>query len=455
MATIADHPNTNLLEVFRPLSNSERWFWIADQISTMNGAAWIHIDGTVTTAQLERAAARVVAEHPLLRVRIEARPDGSHPRFTPADHPRVGIRTVRVAADDEAAVAAEVDVVELREPLDWRTGPLVRLVDVVRGGGTADESHDLILTIAHVISDALSMVSLLGQVVRYAAEPGPDPATIVSRPPLRPADELIPRGSRSLTRAVLGLLLDQAVSVLSRPVLLSPEAEVPPAQRRTRLICRELSKSDTSDLMALCKSKGVTVHGALTAAMATAVAHEISPNTSRHVPIGSPVNCRGELSPPIGLEELGPYASSVSGCLLAGPNIDLWTTARRSNRIVRRRLRLRQHLSGLASWRVVTPKSVAKSKLIVDLVNQRAARTVLVSNIGLSAFPDRAGNWRLSGLQGAVGVSCISYMVAGAVTSGGVLRWNFTFAEGVVSAARAGRIADHAIELLRAQLVST
>ncbi|MEV0465448.1 hypothetical protein AB0I30_09945 [Nocardia tengchongensis] len=420
----------------------------------MNGCAWIRIDGRMTTAQLTQAAARIVAEHPLLRVRIEARADGTRPRFVAATDPRVGIRTVRAAAGDETAAAAEVDAVELREPLDWRTGPLVRLVDIVHGEGTADESHELILTIAHVIADALSMVSLLGQVVRYAAEQAPDPATIRSRPPLRPADELIPRGSRSLTRAVLALILDQAVSVLSRPVLLPPEADVPPAQRRSRLICREFSTKESSELIALCKSRGVTVHGVLTAAMATAVAHEITPNSSRRVPIGSPVNCRGELEPPIGLEELGPYASSVSGYLLAGPNIDLWTTAHRSNRIVRQRLRLRQHLSGLASWRLVTPKSVAKSGFIVNLVNQRAARTVLVSNIGLSAFPDRAGDWRLSGLQGAVGVSCVSYMVAGAVTSGGVLRWNFTFAEGVLSAARAHRIADHAVEVLRAQLVS-
>ena len=59
-------------EVRRPLSPVERWFWIADQISPLNVIARVRLTGHVPEGVLERAAADLAAEHPLLRVAIRA-----------------------------------------------------------------------------------------------------------------------------------------------------------------------------------------------------------------------------------------------------------------------------------------------------------------------------------------------------------------------------------------------
>ena len=80
-------------EVRRPLSPVERWYWIADQISPLNVIARVRLTGHVPEGVLERAAADLAAEHPLLRVAIRANADGTNPVFTPSSQ-GIPVRTV-------------------------------------------------------------------------------------------------------------------------------------------------------------------------------------------------------------------------------------------------------------------------------------------------------------------------------------------------------------------------
>lgn len=256
----------------RPLGPSERWLWIIDQISPMNAIVWVHLRGRMEHRQLVLAAEAVVAEHPLLRVHVATDPDGTNPRFVPTAEPRIPIRTVHVAAEDTQAADIEVDTVELHERIDWRTGPLARIVDIVRGAGTPDESHDLILTTAHLITDGMGMTSLLRRLLEHAAQSTGDGAstktTVRSRNPLPVPEDLLPRRLRSIARAKVVSRVDRAINTLSKPRSLEPEATVPPRQRRTRFIRRILPAADLDVLLARCRREGVTLHGALTAATA-------------------------------------------------------------------------------------------------------------------------------------------------------------------------------------------
>ena len=83
-------------EVRRALCPTEKWFWIADQVSPTNSVARVHLRGHIAAGLLERAAAALAAEHPLLRVSITIR----QPRNKP------GVRAVGGADPDPAGATA-------------------------------------------------------------------------------------------------------------------------------------------------------------------------------------------------------------------------------------------------------------------------------------------------------------------------------------------------------------
>ncbi|WP_330230957.1 hypothetical protein OHA40_34350 [Nocardia sp. NBC_00508] len=436
----------------RPLGPSERWLWIIDQISPMNAIVWVHLRGRMEHRQLVLAAEAVVAEHPLLRVHVATDPDGTNPRFVPTAEPRIPIRTVHVAAEDTQAADIEVDTVELHERIDWRTGPLARIVDIVRGAGTPDESHDLILTTAHLITDGMGMTSLLRRLLEHAAQSTGDGAstktTVRSRNPLPVPEDLLPRRLRSIARAKVVSRVDRAINTLSKPRSLEPEATVPPRQRRTRFIRRILPAADLDVLLARCRREGVTLHGALTAATARGVGTEIDPAGVGRVSVISAISLRHELVPRVDNQELGSYASGVVSHVAADPATDFWTAARKFDRDLARRSRFGQHLSAFAALSFMAPPSIESSGPLIDLIDHKTSRGIAISNFGRLNMPGRIGEWAVSGVQAAAGISCLSCLRSVVTISGGDLYWNFTFIEGLMSAERAGRIADRAVAAL-------
>ena len=153
-------------EVQRLLSPVERWYWIADQISPLNVIARVRLGGHISGDDLGRAAAGLSAEHPLLRVAIRAGADGTQPAFTPSTE-SISIGTMHGGACEWEF---QVDEHELRTSLDWRSGPLVRIVDVV--SHASQEAHDLVLTASHVIADGTTAMTLLRRLVEHAATKG-------------------------------------------------------------------------------------------------------------------------------------------------------------------------------------------------------------------------------------------------------------------------------------------
>ncbi|MBL1074539.1 hypothetical protein JK358_09030 [Nocardia sp. 2] len=451
-------------EVHRPLSPMERWYWIADQISPLNVIARVRVSGAVTTAALEAAAADLTAEHPLLRVSIAADSDGKNPEFVPVYSAEIPVRTVTPAAADTEAWEHEVDITELGTSLDWRTRPLARIVDVVHRAGEPGEYHDLILTVSHVVADGTTALALLRDLVDYAAAhtagsmtPDTEPAAygVVRRLPLPAPEDMLPsrfRGMRGLLRAVGTAIVDQVVAAAARPHRLLPEVAVDPHDRRTRLWHRELSGEQLEALVQRCRAEGVTVHGALTAAMALALGNIVAPGDSGRIGIGSPVDFRTELRPVVGPDDAGAYVCTVPSFPRFGA-VDLWEVARDLNRELLRRKNFRQHLALVTLLRLATPDSVANSARTVALLDQRGPGNVCISNIGRYDFPERSGDWALSGAQFIAGISISGHFVATVNTSHGVLHWNFTYIEGTVSDARARQLADDSLEILSRELV--
>ncbi|WP_067686608.1 phthiocerol/phthiodiolone dimycocerosyl transferase family protein [Nocardia jejuensis] len=465
-------------EVRRPLSPVERWYWVCDQVSPLNVVARVRVRGELAPELLAAAAAALAAEHPLLRVSVESAVDGTEPRFTAPAHPAIPIRIVLAEAGSPAAVAAdgagtassgggevddsawqrEVETVELSSSLPWRTGPLLRFVDIVHHGGTSGEQHDLLLTISHVIADGTTALTLLRRVLELAdrlRDPATTAADIITPRPALPAPEhLLPkrfRGLRGIVNAAGAAIADQAAAALARAGRLAPEVVVPAADRRTRLLHRELTAEQLEAVVERCRTEGVTVHAALAAAMAQALGQECAPGRAGRIGIGSPIDFRAELDPPVDQADAGAYVATVPSALSYGAVPSIWHSARELNRGLSRRKLLQQHLALLVTLRFLCPGSVAGAERSFAVVDAKGPGNVCLSNIGRYRFADRLGDWTLSGAQFIAGVSVSGYFVATVNTTHGALHWNFTYIQDVVSTARAVRLADASLAILLAE----
>lgn len=428
-------------EVRRSLSPVERWYWIADQISPLNVIARVRLMGGIPSARLERAAAALASEHPLLRVAIRADGDGRNPMFTPSSR-SIGIRRV---VGDAVEWERQVDGHELGVSVDWRHGPLVRITDVV--SHAPQETHDLVLTVSHVIGDGQTAVSLLRRLVEHAAAGGD---TVGSRLVIGPPEELLPAGYRGMrgTARLAAAGMWWLATGLARPARLAPESTVLPSRRRTRLVRRTLASPEVESLLRRCRREGVTVHGALAAAMATAIGPAMARSASGRVCIGSPVDFRAELDPAVSPDEVGSYVNTVPSLVQFGGGRDFWSIARQINRSLHRRRRLGQHLSSLWGLRFICPVSVAASSRTFGFIERTGPLNVGISNLGRYDFPPRIGDWRLSGAQFISGVSISGYFIATVNTSDGELFWNFSYIEGAVSRRSAQRFADGCLQTL-------
>ena len=444
--------NVTGTSVARPLSPVERWYWIADQVSPLNVVARVHLSGSIAPGLLERAAAALAAEYPVLRVSIAAHTDGTNPVFAPSSRD-VPVRTVTGDAGEWERLA---DRCELGTSLDWRTGPLARIVDVVVD--SAEESHDLVLTVSHIVADGTTALTLLRRLIEHADRLSATPRDVTTpRPPVGAPEDLLPAGHRGL-RGIAAIAAtgvgDRAVTAVRRPRRLVPEVEVPANERATRLIRRTLSPAQLDALAQRCRAEGVTVHGALAAAMAMTIGPAAAQRESGRICIGSPIDFRADLRPPVSADEAGAYVSTVGSIVGFGAGNDLWSIARRINRSLRRRRRFGQHLALLSALRFVCPPSVAKSARVIGLIERNGPGNICISNIGRYDFPERVGDWRLSGAQFIAGVSVSGYFVATVNTSHGQLFWNFTYIQGVVSHRSAQRYADGSVDTLLAAVAS-
>jgi hypothetical protein len=435
-------------QLCRPLSPQERWYWIGNQISPLNVISRVRVHGKISHDLLEAAAAALAAEYPVLRVAITADADGTNPSYLPSTRP-IGIRTL---TGDDVEWQRQVDSCELATSLDWHTGPLVRLVHIV---GNSGDVHDLVLTGSHIVVDGFTVIWLIIRLLQHAdrLSRSPGDTQTFSRPAVGAPEDLLParyRGVRGLARIASSVVADGLVTAITRPRRLRPETPVPPSQRRTRLLCRNLSGSQLDALIRRCHAEGVTVHGALAAAMVTAIGPLVAQKDSGWIGITSPIDTRAGAVPPVPFDEAGAFVSSLTPIVRFGGGRDLWSIARKVNRSLRRRVRFGQHLAAVNGVRYVAPASLDTSARVIA----RLERLGVTSNIGLTNvgrldfLPAQIGEWSLSGGQGAGSLSVAGYLLAAAGTVHGQLFWNFTYVDGIVSQPTAQRFADAAVATL-------
>ncbi|MEU9120995.1 FAD-dependent monooxygenase [Streptomyces sp. NPDC048506] len=442
--------------VRRNLSPLERWYWIADRTSPLNGVVRARLHGPLELPLLRRALDVLQARHPLLRVAISGDEEGAAAAFRPVGGRPIPLRHVRVPAADPAADARwerEVDEHELAEGVDWRTGPLVRAAVITREGVERGAAvHDLLLTATHCIADGMTGLSLLREWIDIAARlsAGEQPSHTSHRA-LPAAEDLLPhhhRGEAGAAGLTALMERDEEEARRLRPRRVVPSRPVPFDRRRTRMVHRSLTAGELELLVGACKRHEATVHGALAAAMVTAVAQEAGTAEPAHFSIGSPLDFRAELEPAVSHDEAGTYAATLPSRVLYQPGTPLWPMARAISRDLADRRKRAEHLSLVNLLDRAGPRTSADGEAFMRYLDEQGPLNLCLSNLGRYDVPDQVGPWRVSDTQIIAGISVTGALVATALTSHGRLAWNFSYIEGVVPAPRAHHIADASVRTL-------
>lgn len=427
-------------DVIRELSPIERWYWIINQLSTLNVCARVRVEGELSTETLRNALGALQARHPLLRLAVREEPSGA--LFTPTDAP-IPLRGLTLSQPEDSRWVRELDEHELANSIDWRSGPLARAVVITQPG----QIHDLIITVAHCIADGTTTLALLRQWVRFAAEPPAPGQSAANEPVPPPVEAILPARYRDMS----GVLPDKDAGEDEPDTVdeqdvgrLEAERFVPFHQRRTRMLRRFLGREALQNLTLACKREGVTMHGVLAAAVACAVARDAGAPPPTHFAVGSPVAFRDELEQPVSEDEVGCYVSAIHSVVRYQPD-ELWSMARFINRDIVERKEHGEQYSVFSLLARQGPTGVADSEPFVRYIEEHGSFNFFISNIGRFDFPDSLGVWRLSGAQFVGGISVVGYFGASVSTSHGELSWNFTYIDEAISPERAERLADDSV----------
>ncbi|MFC6013794.1 phthiocerol/phthiodiolone dimycocerosyl transferase family protein [Nocardia lasii] len=420
-------------EISRPLSASERWFWLIDQLSPANCVVRLRVRGPLGAYRLEEAADAVVAEFPLLRTTVVA-----GPRFAPSPDPHLPVLHRIVTDPDEWRTIFDT---QLSEPIDLATAP-GRLIDLAWRPGTSDEHHDLILVLSHVLLDGRSMASLGWRILAHAF--GAPPAS--PRAPIPAADDLIPPEHTRLLHCLRTNLTAQLTALRRRPTGL-PGTAPPLPIRRTRTVIRTIEGADLTELRARCHQHDVTINAALAAALAAALG-ALAPRSTQVAGIGIPVDIRADLTPPPADDEPGMFTAVVPTYIPYGPRATLWQAARTAKDQLSQQLQQKNHLAALAAIRYGCPRTLESGRRTIELIDRRAPWNVTLSNLGKLTPPETPDPLHITALTIAGTNSCASALTVAVATLGPTMSITFCYVDTMLPRPTIESLADHTLRAI-------
>jgi hypothetical protein len=428
----------------RLLGDTERAVWLLDRAGSLNAAIRARVVGPLDPDLLRRALDALQAARPLLRVRVER---GELPAFSSDGVPRIPLRCV--AGGEEDRWSAELED-ELNLGFAWERGPLIRAT-LIRGQG----SSDLLFTLHHAIVDGAALNYVVRDVLQTAAAllvGGPVPAPTPVRPPL---EVLLPPEGHGLA-ALRGAARSAArhlAGAVQRPARLPPDGAAPPGLRRTRVLALELDPAEASALSRRCRAEGVTVHGALVAALLQSVRAQLDLDEApRLLSCASPVSLRRYLASPLDAE-IGMFMSAVLLALPVSASGDPWALARRAKAALGAAIERGEHfaairLQGLLRAAASDPERFAWA---AEALFPAAAA---VTNFGRADISACYGPLALQALDASVAVNVVSGGSACLCANTFADRSSLLFvgAEPLLSRARLAELAAATVRRLRAAL---
>ena len=164
-----------------PLSFAQQRLWFLDQLepgrATYNVVASVSLVGPLDEGALARSFAEIERRHESLRTKFTSAEGRPRQSVLPPAEPQFRVVDLRgEGAEGARAAALRLAAEEAQRPFDLARGRLYRAL-LVREG---DESHALVLTMHHIVSDGWSMGVFVGEIAALyrafsAGEPSPLP----------------------------------------------------------------------------------------------------------------------------------------------------------------------------------------------------------------------------------------------------------------------------------------
>lgn len=425
----------------RPLSLFERALY-GDGSLPGNVVATACIEGRIDQAALLRALGQLQARHPLLRCLIVER-DGRPWFEMQPQPPPIALRILSRHGDDGWMTTSDR---ELQRCFDGRSEPLARLI-WLRG----EDHSELVLVCHHAICDGRSLMTLLGELLRWSD--GSEHA-VEPRYSLAGFVDLLPdsvRNDRGLRRSIrwraAALALALRLLVRSKP-----------AQRYGE-VYRELWSLDeaaTRSLSEHCRHERVSAYVAVSLAFIAAFRAVCGPGWIRRYL--APVDMRS-LLPTLAPDDLFGIAPTVAlqpGKTHSGtPSpAEFWDQARALQADLQAKVevlapKVYRNFLGLERLHDVFERMVVYGR------SRRAGRELTLSNLGRLSLAQDYHGYRLSavrGISGLVGATPAQLLVMSRYAG----RYDFVLAsdEDSLPRAQAQRIREHAMALLSAMTAS-
>jgi NRPS condensation-like uncharacterized protein len=273
----------------------EKSQWLTDQQCCSNFLSHARFIGPLNESILQQALKVLQARHPLLRVRIviEGR---SNARFISDPAPAIPIRLAQSVSGEWTNEAEH----ELNLRFNTERAPLIRCVLIQHD----KEQNTVLLVFHHAIGDGLSGAYLLKDLFSAADAilRGKKP----SLPPMEPRQAMEAYFPNWVKKAKgrlvhLGFITKYIGLELKRerPARLKRDGWAPFKKRSVHIHSLRIKGPVLKKLHQRAKQYQTTVHGAMLAAMILATARDLDLKQPRLFSVGSPVNLRKHLHPPI------------------------------------------------------------------------------------------------------------------------------------------------------------
>lgn len=427
----------------RPLGTGEKWWWMADRAAPGHVVVVFRVRGPLEPDTLRRALRAAQDRHPLLGAHVAT--DGGVPRFVTDGTADIPVIVEEGELGDRWTEVAEAEV---HRPFEGERHAHARAI-VYQGG----EHAEVVLVFGHVLGDAISLWSILLDILRFAAEIAEGREPEVRRLPERPSvDDMLPpqfkgrEGLRMLGRATRGVMKTAA----QRPKKLKPDVEAPVDQRRTRLIFRTLDEEVGRAIQERADQEATGVHGAIAAATLKALAADIGRGRKTTVAAQQTVNLRKMLRPRIPNKEIGVYGTAVVTAHRVDASTELWGLAREVTNGYRTAVSNGEHLGGLpllkmAGRRYDRAGDQAPQRYLKAMTRASVA-TLFMTIVPPAPSRDFAiGPFEVDQMRGAGALGWFGEFGVAAPSGGEVLDVGFAYAEPAISRERAERLVDEAV----------
>jgi hypothetical protein len=433
------------------------------------------IEGNVSESMLRDAVSKAQGRHPNLRARI-VEDDDRDLWLTSEGAEDIPVEIVPRESDDHWIKVVQESC---QIPFEFDVRPAIRFILV-----QSSNKSELIILCHHIICDGLSLAYLARDVMVYLGDPTrevevlPDPVPI-DRDNL-PKDVSLNPVVRFFINRINNKWEEDKIYFDQEDYRNLNEAYW--MRYRHQLLSVELSEVQTSALVDRCRTEGVTVNSALTAAFVGAQII-LQGEKPFHSSLGVGGSLRDRMQTPVG-EVMGFYAGAVTLKHKYNSNIGFWENTRRFHRKVKPLFNNKDLFEDLLRWCYLEPailesinfkrigglvpahhsryqklSAFSKRDDVVSSILKRDKMDSLdrifmgtaVTNLTRMDFPRQYGALELDRLimkpGGGFPLATVN-LVLGAVTCAGKLSLVVEYVEENVDIRRMERIKDKALEFL-------